>query len=143
MLTKFNKSPARRAGYSFERFLTDEYLRKTSGSDAGGDYVGQKAKLEWLHGWRPNAELRHWSNMYAMISDESDQVMVDYVGRVESIGEHWQVICDQARLPYSGLPSTNSSGILKDYALYSERAKEDMRRLYGRDLDAFRWSCPR
>jgi hypothetical protein len=142
LLTKYNNWLAGGQTDSLEVFLCDEFRKETSESDLSGDYLGQNAKLEWLTGWRPRTELRHWANMYAMISDESDRLMVDYVGRVETLSPDWLAICEQANLPASPLPHTNSSHAPKDYGLFTPAARDAVNLLYGHDIELFGWTVP-
>jgi hypothetical protein len=73
----------------------------------------------------------------AMLADDQDRIMVDFVGRFERLDADWQHVACRLGGPARALPHVNSSayGPYRDY--YSVRTREIVDRHFAADIRNF------
>jgi hypothetical protein len=74
---------------------------------------------------------------HEFICDEARRVMVDFVGRHETMQASYDAICARVGLPTQALERVNASthGAWRDY--YTEALKARIAEIYARDIDIF------
>jgi len=85
--------------------------------------------------------INHWRPQSDWLTDEDGRVIVDFVGRVESIDEDFRTLSRHLNLAVDGLPVTNtssSSGTSEDYRIaFTEEARKIVAQHYREDIK--RW----
>jgi hypothetical protein len=76
------------------------------------------------------------SSQADMLCDEQDNLIVDFVGRFESLSEDFQRICDRLRISVV-LPHTNKSNYGYYRSYYNSRMCELVADACRKDIDLF------
>ncbi len=84
-------------------------------------------------------EIRPLVNQIERLSDKSDNVLVDFIGKYENIHQDFQYACHQIGLPDLKLPTVNKSGHKNYRAYYSERSKAIIEQIYQKDIEYFQY----
>lgn len=116
----------RRYGYH----LDYDRLKDASIADAAKMLVkGQlKHSLKWNH-WRP---VSYWTHVQG-------ECGLDFVGRVENLGEDLPQVCEKIGLPVSAVPHINTSkhGHYTEYLDDEPKARDMLAQYYWQDLESF------
>lgn len=116
--------------HSLEWFLTENENQKAVLDERGMIHNGVGA---WHRGNLPQ---------YYMLHNEEGKLLVDFIGRVETIDEDWEQVCIKLGIPYKPLPRVNAARdeykIYKDYReYYTSDVFDRVTKLYQIDLDTF------
>jgi hypothetical protein len=84
-----------------------------------------------------------WRNQADYISDRSGRIIVDFVGRYETLSEDAARLFDQLELPDARLPHVNSSKHQHYSAYYTDELAEIVRTRYARDVEVFGYEFQR
>jgi Sulfotransferase family len=84
--------------------------------------------------WRVDEEVRLQK---AFVVDERERVMVDFIGRMERIGEDFRHICRAVGLPPVRLPHQNRSGHRDYRTYYNDHTRELVARAFAEDIALF------
>jgi hypothetical protein len=77
-----------------------------------------------------------YGNLYDWIS-ERDEIIVDYVGKVESIGDDWKAICEHVGMEATAIPHLNRTE-RRDYRdYYNPAARELVADRFSRTIKQF------
>ena len=105
-------------------------LKDASIFDAAKMWVkGQlKHSLKWNH-WRP---ISYWTHVQG-------ECGLDFVGRVENLGEDLPRVCEKIGLPVSAVPHINTSkhGHYTEYLDDEPKARDMLAQYYWQDLESF------
>lgn len=86
-------------------------------------------------------EHTHWRPQVDFITDERQNQIVDFVGRVESFDNDFKVVCREIGLafPSSPLPNANAGarGPYRDYYTWQDR--RILKRIYREDFERFNY----
>jgi len=88
--------------------------------------------------WRCNHDLHLQAEF---VTDKEGNLIVDFVGRFESLQEDFDSICQQIGLPQLGLPHINRSHRRQDYrSYYNDRTRRLVETYFQRDIEIFGYS---
>ncbi len=87
---------------------------------------------EYIH-WRVNEDKHLQSEFFC---DSEGNVVVDYIGRLESIREDFQTICEQIRVETS-LPHKNSSSHRDYQTYYTDDTRQLVQEHFEEDIERF------
>ena len=75
------------------------------------------------------------------ITDNSGEILVDYIGKLENISDDFNYICDEIGIPHHEFPVVNSSGRVKKYRnFYNKKSKKLVEQYYKNDIENFDYS---
>lgn len=74
---------------------------------------------------------------YEFICDQAGQLMVDYVGRYETLQSHFDTICQRLQLPSIPLSVTNESVRKPASACYDQELQDMVADFYAKDFALF------
>ena len=77
------------------------------------------------------------SPQYQMLTDDNDTLMMDYVGRYETLQESFDNICSQIGVTPSELSMKNSSRHGQYQCYYDETLKSSVAEFYSKDFELF------
>ena len=82
----------------------------------------------------------HFQPQFSLLSNESGELITDYVGRVEQLQQCYDHVCERIGLPGSRLAHVNRSrrGDYRQY--YDAELRQEVAKLYRRDLELFDYS---
>ena len=86
---------------------------------------------------------RHWISQYALMTDIEDRLLLDYVGKLESLEADWKHICQQIEIPFSPLERKNNTQqkITKLNPIkYTKDTVEKIKVRYRKDFEIFDYS---
>jgi len=64
-------------------------------------------------------------------------VLMDFIGRLETLGEDWRTICERTDIPYQPLPKKNV-GKRRPYTdYYTPELRDRVAQHWGREIEAF------
>lgn len=72
------------------------------------------------------------------LTDQNDQVLVDFIGRFENLQQDFNIVCDYAGMERKTLPhlnKTKKTGSYRDF--YNESSREIITEHFRKDLDYF------
>jgi len=86
--------------------------------------------------------INHWRPQSDWLTDDSGEIIVDFIGRVESIEEDFQIVADRVALAVDTLPMTNPSTSSKDSekdyrSSFTEEARRIVTEYYQEDICRF------
>ena len=79
---------------------------------------------------------RHFLPQLYWISDRHGRILMDYVGRYETLRRDWDQICTEIALPAVPLPLTNASVHLPYAQYYNDERRDYVREIYSQDVEA-------
>lgn len=86
---------------------------------------------------------RHWLSQHIPVTDEKNRLIVDYIGKLETVDEDWSIICDRIKIPYKSLGqknSTNKKIIGRESINYSPELRKLITLRYKEDFEIFNYS---
>jgi hypothetical protein len=84
--------------------------------------------------WRVAEEVRLQREF---LSDDDGRLLVDYVGRMETLNDDFAEICRTIGLPHRGLPHKNRSSHRDYRAYYTDETRDLVAEAFAADIDAF------
>jgi hypothetical protein len=84
--------------------------------------------------WRVEKEVRLQK---AFVTDDEGRVIVDYIGRMEHLGDDFRHVCRAAGLPPIRLPHENRSRHRDYRTYYTDETREMVARAFAEDIDLF------
>lgn len=112
-------------------FYLNKYRYKESMSFRDYAELQEKTSYSSMSDW-------DFTGLFDRISDENDNIIVDFVGRMETMLDNWNYISDKCSLAEIKLKHINYSikGGIKDIEhYYTNREKEIVRKLYSKDFE--------
>lgn len=80
----------------------------------------------------------HFRSQYYMLIDDQDKIIVDYVGKFESLSEDFKKVAARCGLPSSELPHINKTENRKNYTeYYDEETIRLVAERYKKDIELF------
>ena len=80
----------------------------------------------------------HFRSQHRFVCDRAGEVVVDLLGRFESLEADWARVCDLLELPHEGLPRTQVSGRPERYErYYSPGTRERAGNRFAGDVELF------
>jgi hypothetical protein len=90
----------------------------------------------------------HWRSQHELLTDESGEIPLDYVGRLESLEEDMNRICDQTSIPKFSIPHSNpgskhieskpKTGRFQNYRdYYTNETRDLIEERYKKDIEEF------
>jgi hypothetical protein len=93
----------------------------------------------WLSVDHVNNSL-HFQEQYRFLTNQKDELDVDFLGRFESLDQDFQTICEYLQIDRT-LKKTNSSKRKNDYkSYYNETTKAIVAEVYKIDIKLFNYS---
>ena len=78
----------------------------------------------------------------ASLCDRRGELLVDFVGRYESLEQDFATACDRAGVPRRPLPRTNPSAGVDLAAAYDDASQRLVARIFAADIDRYGYSFP-
>ena len=104
------------------------------------DFVGMSEDTGFARYLDLIAERDHvqWTPQYEFLFDETGTLLVDFLGRFESLHDDAATIFQRCGLGPADLPHINASNRSKPYRdFYTDQTRRRVGRLYARDIDQF------
>ncbi len=79
----------------------------------------------------------HLVSQHTFLTDSAGNLLVDFIGKIETFEEDFQYICEQMNVKELEIPHLMKSKQVDYCSYYSEKTKEMVRRRYERDIDLF------
>jgi hypothetical protein len=86
--------------------------------------------------WRVNNEVRLQKDF---LYDKNDNLLVDYVGKIENIENDFQIICDKLKINDVNLLHKNKSNHKSYHKYYNEKTKTMIAQAYKDDIEVFNY----
>ena len=82
-----------------------------------------------------------WEKQYKFLYDEDDNLLVDFVGKFESLQKDFDLMCEKVGIPVRTLPH-NTHGVRRPKnkhftEYYDQEAKEIVEDIYAKDISTF------
>ena len=77
----------------------------------------------------------HFKPQYTFVCDEGDKIVMDFVGKMETINEDFKYLCKQININNVELKKLNMSSVKKNY--FSEEVKSIIKTKYQKDFTHF------
>ena len=95
--------------------------------------------LHWLDKDKLNSHMHFWPQ-HRFIYDSKDRLLLDYVGRFETLAKDFDFIANHLKLDAS-LSATNASSRKNDYRdVYSDSSRAKVAELYAKDIELLGYS---
>ena len=89
--------------------------------------------------WAESKRTGIYRNQISQLSDDDDNVIVDFIGRFENLQEDFDKVCERINIPQRTLPHRNKREYKhKPYwEYYDDESIEIIRNLYKKDIEYF------
>jgi len=82
----------------------------------------------------------HFAPQMNCITDDHDDVAVDFIGRFENINEDFAEVCKKIGIPSVNLPLLNTSPHQPYWEYYDDESREMIFRKYNREINHFNYT---
>lgn len=86
--------------------------------------------------WRINYDLKFQKDF---ITDDRDQIIVDFIGKIENLENDFKSVSSKLRIPYKPLPRLNRSNYLSYLTYYNDRSFEKVYKAFEPDFKFFNY----
>lgn len=80
------------------------------------------------------------SNQLDWLTDENENILVDFIGRYETLQSDYEKVCNELKLPSALLPEVNCSGGTHYSEYYTSETQEIVATRFQRDIDFFNYN---
>ena len=130
---------------SWDRFLSlYKYRVETNQTNLGTNPESFKEWAKNIYNKNPkhynalnNIRLLYLSNQLDWITDTSNSVDIDYVGRFENFQQDFDIVCDKIGVPRQELPHWNKSKHKHYTEYYDEETRQIVAKKYAKDIEYF------
>ena len=107
-----------------------------------GKPVDKDTFKKWLFFGSKNMKtIPQKNNQYDWLVDKDDNIIVDYIGRFESLQSHFDEIVTKIGGVKTDLPKRRVSNRIRDYReVYDQESIEFIKEYHGKDLEYFNYS---
>ena len=116
-------------GNKTDKNLQEKYVKKH------GDNFNSFVKNEHQN----FEEILHTQSQHRWICDNDDHIIVDYLGRFETLRRDFDSICKDLDIPHVELPHSNKSNHGPYRGYYDRHSLEIVERVYRKDIKYFRY----
>ena len=125
----FRWPPTKHNPEKFKEFVMGEF------SDTGFDIEAMKRNDWHLH--------HHFLPQHYFLCDDRMNVLVDFVGRFESLDEDWRYVCERIGVPYRELPIINPGHHDNYREYYDDETAAVIAKFYSMDIWVFNYTFDR
>lgn len=96
--------------------------------------------LEFIKNIVPTHKGVHFKQQSEFILDINDNILIDYVGKIETFDTDWQHVCNTIDKDTSSLCKVNSTQHKHYTKYYNNESREIVATLYARDIKCFNYN---
>ena len=120
-------------------FVRNPYDRSVSAykfatQNNNGEYLSFKNYLSMI---KTDDDKLSYFNQLDWITDEYDNIGVDFIGRFENLQEDFNIVCDKIGIPQQQLPHENATKHKHYTEYYDDETRKIVAKKYSKDIEFF------